>query len=178
VRAVAVATAAFLSTGCIVVSLQPVYTDDAIAFEEGLIGQWESLEDRTSATIDRAEWRTYRIVYTDRSTTLSFDGNLTRIGERLFLDLTQVRGIDAGPYLVPVHGVYRIELEADTLCASALDYQWFTRAMARKRIASLMPAFDGRRNLTLASASGPLREWLARAPEGAFTAPVTFTRKR
>ena len=177
-RAVAVATAAFLSTGCIVVSLQPVYTDDAIAFEEGLIGQWESLEDRTSATIDRAEWRTYRIVYTDRSTTLSFDGNLTRIGERLFLDLTQVRGIDEGPYLVPVHGVYRIELEADTLCASALDYQWFTRAMARKRIASLGPAFDGRRNLTLAAASGPLREWLARAPEGAFTAPVTFTRKR
>jgi hypothetical protein len=178
VKAVAVATAALLSTGCIVVSLQPVYTDDAIVFDEGLIGQWENPEDRTSAAIDRAEWRTYRIVYTERSTTLAFHGNLTRIGERLFLDLTQVRGVDEGPYLVPVHGVYRIDLEGDTLCASALDYQWFTRAMARKRIASLMPAFDGRRNVTLAAAPGPLREWLARAPDDVFTTPLTFTRKR
>jgi hypothetical protein len=178
VKVMAVATAALLTSGCIVVSLQPAYNDESIAFEEALIGQWENVEDRTSAIIDRAEWRAYKIVYTERSTTLAFHGNLTRIGETLFLDLTQVRGIDEGPYLIPVHGIYRIELEGDTLCASALDYQWFSRAMARKRIVSLMPAFDGRRNIALSAATGPLRGWLARAPAEVYTAPMTFTRKQ
>ncbi len=126
-RVMAVATAALLSSGCIVVSLQPAYDDESIAFEERLIGHWENAEDRTSVTIDRAEWRAYKIVYTERSTTLAFHGNLTRIGEALFLDLTQVRGIDEGPYLVPVHGIYRIELNGDTLRLC------FARAGAKER---------------------------------------------
>jgi UDP-2,3-diacylglucosamine pyrophosphatase LpxH len=180
-RLIAVSAFAVLSGGCIVVSLQPAYTDDAIVFEEGLIGQWENAEDRTAATIERAEWRAYKIVYTDRSTTLAFHANLTRIGETLFLDLTQVRGVDEGPYLVPVHGIYRIAFEADEFCASSLDYQWFTHAMAperMKRVAALLPAFDGRRNVALGAATGPLRDWLARAPDAVFATPMTFTRKR
>jgi hypothetical protein len=174
----AVAAAALLSGGCIVVSLQPAYSDDTIVFEEALIGQWENVEDRTAATIDRAEWRAYKIVYSDRSTTLVFNGNLTRIAQTLFLDLTQVRGADEGPYLVPVHGIYRIALEGDTLCASALDYQWFTRAMTRRRIAPLMPALDGRRDISLGAPTGTLRDWMSRAPDAAYAAPMTFTRKR
>jgi hypothetical protein len=178
VRVVAVVAAAALSGGCIVVSLQPVYSDDAIVFEETLIGQWENADDHTSATIERAEWRAYKVVYTDRSTTLPFHGNLTRIGDALFLDLTQVRGVDEGPYLVPVHGVYRVELEADKLCASALDYEWFTGAMTLKKLGPITAAFDSRRNVTLAAPTTHLREWLGHATDEAFGAPMTFTRKR
>jgi len=175
VRLIALAAIAALCAGCIVVSLQPVYSDDAIVFEEGLVGQWQNADDRTSVSIERGEWRAYKVVYTERSTVIAFQGNLTRIGEALFLDLTQARGVDEGPYLVPVHGIYRVELEGDTLCASALDYEWFTHAMALKKVTA---ALDSRRNVTLAASTLQLREWLAHAPDAAFAAPMTFTRTR
>jgi hypothetical protein len=178
VKAIAAVAAAALSGGCIVVSLQPVYNDAAIVFEEGLIGQWENVDDRTSATIDRAEWRAYKIIYIERSSTIQFQGNLTRIGDTLFFDLTQARGVDEGPYLIPVHGVYRVELEGDKLCASALDYEWFTRAMTLKKPGLPTAALDGRRNVTLAAPTTRLREWLAHAPPDAYAAPMTFMRKR
>jgi hypothetical protein len=175
VRLIATAAIAALCGGCIVVSLQPVYSDDAIVFEEGLVGRWENPDDRTSVSIERGEWRAYKVVYTERSKEIAFQGNLTRIGEALFLDLTQARGVDEGPYLVPVHGIYRVELEGDKLCASALDYEWFTRAMALKKVTA---ALDSRRNVTLAASTTQLREWLAHAPDAAFAAPMTFMRTR
>ena len=177
IRLAAVVVAATLSSACVVVALQPVYDDESIVFEEGLIGQWENAEDRTSASIDRAEWRSYKIVYIDRSPT-TFHGNLTRLGASLFLDVTEARGVDSGPYLIPVHGVYRIELSGDTLCASALDYGWFMQEMELKKLGRLSVALDGRRNVALGASTTELREWLAHAPDEAFAAAMTFTRKR
>ena len=169
---------ASLSAGCVVVSLQPAYDDESVVFEERLIGQWENVEDRTAAAIEPGEWRSYRVVFTDRSTTLTFHGNATRIGSALFLDLTQSRGVDAGPYLVPVHGIYRIEPAGDTLSAAGLDYEWFTQAMALKKLGRLAVAIDGRRNISIGASTSELRAWLARAPDEAFGAAMTFTRKR
>jgi hypothetical protein len=178
VKVIAVVAAAALNGGCLVVSLQPAYSDDAIVFEEALVGQWENVDDRTSVTIERAEWRAYKVVYTERSTTIGFQGNLTRIGSTLFLDLTQARGVDEGPYVVPVHGIYRIDIESDKFCAAALDYEWFSRAMTLKKLRPLTAALDGRRNVAIATSTSQLREWLASAPDEAYGAPMTFTRKR
>ena len=176
-RIAALLIIAACSNACIVVALQPVYDDESIVFDERLVGQWENADDRTAATIDRAEWRSYRVVYTDRSTTTTFGGNLTRIGEGLVLDLTQARGVDAGPYLVPVHGIYRIQLTGDTFSASPPDYGWFARAIAMNKLGRLKAAFDGRRNVAVAASTSELRAWLARAPDEAFAVPMKFVRK-
>jgi hypothetical protein len=176
-RFAAATIAAALSGGCVVVSLQPAYDDQSIVFEERLIGQWDNAEDRTSASIESAEWRSYKIVYTDRSTTTTFRGNLTRIEDTLFLDLTEGRGADPGPYLVPVHGVFKIDISGDTLSVSALDYGWFAHA-ALKHIGRLTVAMDDRRNVAITSSSGELRTWLAHAPPEAFGAALTFMRKK
>ncbi len=168
---------AVLSSGCLVMSLQPAYDDSSIVFDERLVGQWANTEDRTSAAFDRAEWRSYRVTYTDRSATTAFQGNLTKIGVSIYLDLTEPRGTDAGPYLIPTHGVYRIELTGETLAASALDYGWFVRAVAHKTARGLTIAMDPRRNVVLTSSTGELRVWLGRAPDASFGAPMTFTKK-
>ena len=177
-RLTAVVLLASLSGGCLVISLQPAYDDESVVFEERLVGQWENVEDRTAAAIERAEWRSYRVVFTDRATTLTFQSNATRIGGALFLDLTQARGVDAGPYLVPTHGIYRVELAGDTLSAAALDYEWFTQAMALRKVGRLAAALDSRRNIAIGASTTELRAWLARAPDEAFGAAMTFTRKR
>src|SRR5712692_9569705 len=152
--------AASISSGCLVIALQPAYDDESLVFDEGLIGQWENAEDRTSATIEGAEWRSYKISYTDHSTTTPLHANLTRIGAALFLDVTQARGTDTGPYLLPLHGVYRVQRTADTLTASALDYGWFTRELALKKLNTLTVGVDGRRNVVIAGSSSEIRAWL------------------
>src|SRR5919197_4744694 len=124
---VALLFAALITPVCLVLSLQPVYDNESIVSDDALVGSWSNTDDQTEATIERGEWRSYRITYKDRFATRSFQGNLTKIGTATFLDLTELRGVDPGPYLVPVHGIFRVEVEGDTLTAAALDYAWFMR---------------------------------------------------
>jgi hypothetical protein len=169
--------AAVLSSGCLVLSLQPAYDDSSIQFDEALLGQWEDPDDPSSVTIERAQWRSYKITATDRSSTHTFQGNLTRIGGSTFMDVTEVRGNDFGPYLVPVHGIIRVKVDGDTLVGSDLRYDWFLQAVPRKTLGRLAAAMDDRRNVILSSTTAELRAWLARAPAEAFDAPTTWTRK-
>jgi hypothetical protein len=164
------------SSGCFVVTLSPAYDDPSIVFDDALVGRWDNAEDRTSVVIDRAEWRSYKVTYTDRSTTYVFQGNLTTIGAEQFLDLTRSRGSDAGPLLMQVHAVYRVMRAADTLTAAAIDYGWVTRAMDEKRLGRLPAAMDDRRNAVIAARTEDLRAWLAKAPPDAFAAVMTFKR--
>jgi len=180
-RLAAVVLAAVTSSGCLVLSLHPAYDDKSITFEEALLGSWANSEDQVQATIERGEWRSYKISYTDHSTTRTFQGNLTTIGGMVLLDLTESRGADPGPYLVPVHGLYRLVLKTDTLTAAPLDYGWFTRAMAQKTVGGLIVSFDDRRNGVIASTTADLRRWLTKPTpggNGAFGAPMTFERVR
>ena len=171
---------AAISSGCLVLALQPAYDAESVAFDEALVGQWENTDDGAKAVIDRGEWRSYKITYTDRFATRTFQSNLTKIGEAAFLDLTEMRGADPGPFLVPVHGVFRIVVRSNTLTASPLDYAWFMRAMAQKttgNLGTLSLAIDDRRNIVMTAPTTEIRRWLARAPDAAFGAPVTFTRQ-
>lgn len=170
--------AAGLSSDCLVLSLQPAYDADSVAFSEALVGTWTNAEDQTRAVIERGEWRSYKVTFTDRFSSRALQGNLTTIGETSYLDLTEPRGSDPGPFLVPVHGLFRIDIAADTLSASPFDYNWFSRALTDRTLARLTAAFDDRRNAIIASTTADLRRWLARAPQDAFGAPMTFTRSR
>lgn len=170
--------AALASSGCLVVTLQPAYDDQSLVFDEALLGQWENAEDGDRATIERGDWRSYKITYADRTATRIFQGNVTKIGAATFLDLTEMRGADPGPYLVPVHAVARIGVKDDTLTAALLNYDWFMRAMARKTLGRLSAAIDDRRNVVVTATTGELRRWLALTPADAFGAAATFTRKQ
>ncbi len=128
-------------------------------------------------TIDRAQWRSYKIVITDRSSTYTYQGNLTRIGASTFMDVTEVRGKDFGPYLVPVHGIIRVKVDGATLVISDLRYDWFQQAIPRKTLGRLAAAMDDRRNVILSSPTAELRAWLTRAPAEAFDVPTTLKRK-
>jgi hypothetical protein len=163
-------------SGCLVVTLQPAYDDQSIVFDEALLGRWENADDGERATIERGEWRSYRITYTDRTATRSFQGNLTRIGAALVLDVTEMRGADPGPFLVPVHGIVRISIEGDRLTTARLDYERFMRARAQKSTGLPMSAIDDRRNAVITASTGDLRRWLTRMPVDAFGTPATFAR--
>jgi hypothetical protein len=165
------------SSGCLVVSLQPAYDDQSVVFDEALIGQWENAEDGEQATIERGEWRSYRITYKDRTATRVFQGNLTKVGAATLLDVTEMRGADPGPLLVPVHGLIRVTIEGDMLTAARLDYDRFIRGRTQKTIGLPPSAIDDRRNAVITAPTGELRRWLLKIPADAFEASATFTRK-
>ena len=169
-------SAAAMSSGCLVLALQPAYDAASVVFDEALVGRWENADDGAKAAIERGEWRSYKITYTDRFATRTFQSNLTKIGAAAFLDLTEMRGVDPGPYLVPVHGVFRIVVDGNTLTAAPLDYAWFMRAMPQKTLGALALAVDDRRNIVMTAPTSEIRRWLARPPDEAFSAPMTFTR--
>ena len=169
--------AATVSSGCLVLALQPAYDSESVVFDEALIGRWENADDGAKAAIERGEWRSYKVTYTDRFSTRTFQSNLTKISTATVLDLTEMRGVDPGPYLVPVHGVFRIRVSGDTLTASPLDYVWFMRAMTKKTLRRLAVAVDDRRNIVMTAPTSEIRRWLAGAPDAAFSAPMTFQKK-
>lgn len=179
--AAAAAVAMLASPACLVLSLQPAYDAASVVFEEGLLGRWENREDQTQLLVERGEWRSYRIAFTERGSTRTLNGNLTAIGEKptLFVDVTELRGADPGPYLLPVHAVYRVTVNGDELTAAPLDFDWFTQAASdRRRGGPPGLAIDDRRNAIVTSSTAEFRRWIARAPEAAFAAPMTFTRVR
>ena len=170
------ALAALASSGCLVLSLQPAYDAESVAFDEALLGVWTNADDETQATIEQGEWRSYRVTYKDRFAARTLQANLTRVGDATFLDLTEQRGSDPGLYLLPVHGIVRIELHDDTLLASLFDYTWFSRMIEQKALVRLTAAFDDRRNAIIVSPTADLRRWLMRVPDEATVAPMTFKR--
>jgi hypothetical protein len=171
---------ACLSSGCLVITLQPIYDDGSLEVDEGLAGSWRGEEQNATVVVERGEWKSYRVTYTARTTSYAFVAYLTKIGDALFLDLTPDHGLEAGPLMIPAHGVCRLQRDGDSLTIAALDYDWFTAAIRAKKLAGLETALDGRQNLLVTSKTAAARSWLLahlKTPD-VFREPVTFTRSK
>jgi hypothetical protein len=172
------ALAALLSSACLVVSLQPVYEPETIAFDPALIGTWIAGDDDTTLTFERAEWHSYHVTLGEGDKRTRLSARLTRVGEQLFLDLSPLDGADVAPLLLPVHAVYRLELQGDELSLSDLNYEQLERR-AREGTPGLPMVVDARKNVVITANTGDLRRWLVAhaADEGLFDAPTSLRRK-
>jgi hypothetical protein len=171
---------ACLSSGCLVITLQPVYDDAALEVDETLAGTWRSEEPASTVVVERGEWKSYRVTYTARSASYTFVAYLTRIGDGLLLDLVPARGVEDVPLIVPAHGVCRLQHEGDRVTIAPFDYDWFTAAVRSKTLTRLETAFDARQNLILTSKTAALRAWILAHQKTAdvFREPVVFTRAK
>lgn len=170
--------AATLTQACLVVSLHPAYDPETIGFDAALVGTWVSDEDTTTVTFDRGEWHSYHIAIVEGSKTTRFSGRLTRIGDLQMLDVSPLDGTDVPDLVIPVHIVYRIAVDGDTVSLAALNYdRFYEMAKAGKTDAGLV--LDARKNVVLTAPTPGLRQWLQAhaADEGIFDAPTTLKRK-
>lgn len=175
IRAAAALAAAALSSGCLVISLQPVYDDQAVAFDEALLGRWRSAEDNVEVTVERGEWRSYHVHYKHPVEEADFTARLTAIGDRYYLDLMPVRGLDYGVVLIPAHLVVKLARAGDKWTVSALDYDRLRAQLKGGRHAGVA-TFDQRQNLVLTGSTAELRKWFRDREDEDFTAPATFER--
>ena len=102
------------SPGCLVLTVNPTHDRDALAWEPGLVGEWQNPDDKASLTIERGEWQSYRIEYTHTIETGHVTGYLTTIGKAQYLDVMPARGEDQGAFLLPVHATLRVKLAGDS----------------------------------------------------------------
>lgn len=168
-----------LASGCLVVSLHPVYDDRFIVFDPVLIGSWQEVDGETTVTFERAEWRSYHVTVRSSRELARLSGRLTTVGNLTLLDVTPVDGVDVDPMLLPVHGIYRLTRESpDALALADLDYEQLFG------LARLLPAPDGlvvdsRRNVVVTHPTRALRAWIEAAePTGRlFGEPTAFERK-
>ena len=178
-RLVLVLSLSCLSSACLVVSTQPFYDSPSIEFDEALIGRWERVEDRTLITVERGEWKSYKIAYPARSGPVVFTGYLTRVGESRVLDLTPAHSLDPASLLIPAHFAVRLQLIGETLTATGFDYDWFFKAAEQGRLPRLHPVIDGRKNVVLTADTAGLRAWFAALGRGGdmFGDEIRFVRK-
>jgi hypothetical protein len=164
------------SAACLVVGLQPVYEPDTIAFDPSFLGTWASDEDAITLAIDRGEWHSYHLAFTERDTTTRLSARLTRVGELLLVDVTPLDGTDIEPLQLPVHGIYRVTLENDVLSLSGLDYD---HCLATASHGEPGFAIDGRKNVVITLQTPELRRWLQEHTEdpGLFSTPTLLKRK-
>ena len=127
----ALAVVACASSGCLVVSLEPIYTPATIQTDDPLLGSWEDTEDGSTAVVERGEWKSYRVTYTSGSTSLDLTAYETTIGDRTFLDLTPARGLESGPLMIPAHLACRLTRTGDRVIVTGLSYDWFTATSPR-----------------------------------------------
>jgi hypothetical protein len=166
------------SPGCLVLSLQPAYDDDWLAWDPNLIGAWHA-DDNASLKIDGGDWRSYRVHYEHPIEKADLTGFLTIVGDAHYLDLMPPKGEDHGTFLMPVHAVLRVELSSDTLTLTPLSYDWFANVMKHGQSpGDLQAVFDQRQNALIVSPTSALRAWLRKRPadNAAWGAPATFTR--
>ncbi len=165
--------------GCLVLSVHPAYEGESIGFDPALVGAWQDTDDRASMTIERGEWKSYRVHYVHPIETGDLTAYLTAIDDTRYLDLMPARGEDRGSFLIPVHLILRVRLEGDRLELTPLSYDWFfDRLHAGRGVAGLDAALDQKENALIVSPAARLRAWLRRQPDEGpmFGAAADFER--
>lgn len=166
-------------SGCLVVSLHPVYDKGSVTFRETLVGVWKSTDDDEALTIERGAWNAYDVTFQEGSETTHVTGHLTQIGPALVLDVTTATGVEEPMVTVQAHWAFLVEQQADTLRLRALDYDWFSAHLSDKALAGTVPVLDGDQNIVLAASTTQLRVWLSAhvAAADVWEDPITFTRQ-
>jgi hypothetical protein len=167
------------SGGCLVLSVGRFYDEREIVFDERLVGAWTAADDNVTATVERSEWRSYRIQYGHPTESGVLTGYLFKRGDALYLDLTRVRGQDFGVFVVPGHALVRVAFGQNEVTLTPLSYDWFFRAMNARTLPGAFRASRSERDqVVLGDDRGAFWQWLARKKpnDPAFGPPSVFRR--
>ncbi|MEZ5316282.1 MAG: hypothetical protein R2752_02665 [Vicinamibacterales bacterium] len=178
-RAALLAVLAAAHGGCLVASVNPFYDDHALTFDERLLGAWQSEDDGLTVTVERSEWRSYRLTYHVPIEDGVLTGYLFTVDDAIWIDLTPVRGRDLGSFVLPLHRVARVRVEDGALVVRPLSFDALSKAVADGRLpAALLATTVEHDRVVFGAASEALVRWLASlgADDPAFAPEVRLTR--
>lgn len=179
--------AAFLS-GCIPVSLSPIFTEKDLVADSAIEGAWVDAEAKDAATRGPEDWdfavcqassgSAYSVAMRDADTVRHFSGHLTKIGKGLFLDLEpKAEERDRFVYhLIPAHSINRLWIEGKQIRSATLRQNWLEDGLKAKKFALASSKVGDQ--LVLTGDTAELRAFLAAHADdaGAFDNPGAFRR--
>jgi hypothetical protein len=130
-----------LFSGCMVTSLNPIYTDKDLVYWPELEGTWQGdiLRGGETYRFEREGIADqYIITFGEDGESIKLDGHLAQIKGRIYLDLVSSEGgSDRCPQLdltVPFHLFYMVELKGDTLRIRSMDTSWVKERREKGRL--------------------------------------------
>jgi hypothetical protein len=177
------ACAVAATLGCYVQSIQPLYTDQTMAFDPALVGTWVSQEDEEFVfTMSDTTRGMYTLLSDEGGATARFEAVLVELGGVAFLDIYPEAPESENTFyidhLLRVHNMLRVEVDADTLWASDFDAEWLQAMIDKKRTRLSSVPLDGA--VLLTGSTAELQAFVtkfARTPE-AFSEPAKFVRSQ
>ncbi|HYN10163.1 MAG TPA: hypothetical protein VES67_22445 [Vicinamibacterales bacterium] len=168
--------------GCLVLGLDRFYEEPSISFDERLLGAWRDADDNVTVTVEKSDWRSYRIQYVHPTETGALTGYLFKQGAAVYLDLVAVRGKDFGSFVIPAHGLVRVSFGTDAreVTIAPLSFDWFAKGLADHTLPATLRATKGERDqILLAGARSDLQAWLAARPatDPAFGPDAVFRKQ-
>jgi len=125
--------AALLMTGCgSLVSTSPIYSDETVIQDAGLIGAWQAANGDDILVVLPAEDQGYQVLYTsmkDSASTMKFDVRLVQLSGSRFLDVVR----DTGGWAVPGHCFAKISRDGDVVKFSFFDADWVKQSLVAER---------------------------------------------
>jgi hypothetical protein len=161
-RLVPCALMAALSSACLVSTFHPLYDDASIVFDEALIGRWENPDSQIAVTVARSEWRSYKIDYTERTTTTHFTAFLTELSGARFLSVRPEDGLERPAFVVATNGPLQVQVEAAQVRVRELDYDELLKRF-KARTLKIAAATDLKQNLVITAETPALRQWMVAA---------------
>jgi hypothetical protein len=131
-----------LFSGCLSLSVNPLYDDDTIVFLPGLVGVWGDPDGADSETweFQRSGERGYRMIVRstdtlriDKQRDGVFEAQVVRLGDAHFLDLYPEEPEGESDFykshIVPAHSFWRLELDGNLLNLDIFETKIIEKAM-------------------------------------------------
>jgi hypothetical protein len=185
-----VAIAALMaSSGCVVVSMSPLYTEKSAVFEPALVGAWNESASQQYVFSKLGE-NAYRIDITDRKEKSTWVGHLVRLDGVLVLDLEpSTAWAELGvpepltdvldEWFVPLHFFSRIDqITPSSVSVSAVDEKWL-KGYLKEHPAALAHTIR-KDDVVLTASTEDIQKFLRAHlnTPGAFEEPTVMTRQK
>jgi hypothetical protein len=169
-------------TGC-VQSLNPLYTDADLIFDEALLGVWTDAEGAESWAFTSSDEKEYKLLYTDEKGKKGvFKTRLLKIDGKTFLDLTPVKpaGAENDFYkanFLPTHTFVQITSPPPNARISYLEPDWLKAYLDKMPSAIRHERLSG--EIVLTASTKDLQKFLLAHlnTPGAYAKPIDIKRK-
>ena len=175
----------FWIIGC-VPSLEPIWTENDLVYEAGLVGVWRDKDGKSRWTFTKAAEKEYRLVQTDENgVKAEFQVRLAKLKEHRFLDLS-LHNIDDDQFkmndwarltIVPGHLILLVHSIEPELRIAAMNPDWLKEHLAKHPKAIRTRPVTGD-SLVITAATEELQAFVLKhcSDEGLFGDPMELTR--
>jgi hypothetical protein len=162
-------------TGCFVLSVHPLYFDNDLVFESGLVGTWgEKAHEKDLSELwifKKSGDKSYRLIIRDEEEGEGmFEAHLLKLGDYMFLDLYPEEPETGSEFynmhVIPAHSFIRVSLEGHVLRLGFFDLDWLKKNIEEGKVSIKHERRDD--TIVLTASTKELQEFVLKHIEEAF----------